>query len=187
VSELPEGFDSIFRYIAVVSQRAEQLISGAKVRSDTRFTKPTMQAKDDVDTGMVDWRVLTQEELDAQRQAIVEQFRAEVGADEYKAIAAPSVQAMLNGQQPAANEAEAAARDEAAEERDDELARLQRLLGLAGPSPSSPASPTEAEAADGEEEDENEDENDDVEPIEEELSLEDLEVDVDESFDDEDE
>ena len=31
--ELPEEFDSIFRYIVVVSQRAEQLINGAKPRT----------------------------------------------------------------------------------------------------------------------------------------------------------
>ena len=30
--ELPENFDSVFRYIVVVSQRAEQLINGAKPR-----------------------------------------------------------------------------------------------------------------------------------------------------------
>ena len=63
--ELPENFDSIFRYIVVVSQRAEQIINGAKVRSDTRHQKPTLGAKDDVDAGLVDWRILTQEELDA--------------------------------------------------------------------------------------------------------------------------
>mgnify|MGYP000261210167 CR=1 FL=1 len=33
--ELPEGFDSVFRYIVVVSQRAEQLINGAKPRTDS--------------------------------------------------------------------------------------------------------------------------------------------------------
>ena len=78
--ELPKEFDSIFRYIVVVSQRAEQLINGAKARTESRFKKPTLKARDDVEAGKVDWRVLTQEELDAHRQALVEQFRAEVGA-----------------------------------------------------------------------------------------------------------
>ena len=61
--QLPEEFDSIFRYIVVVSQRAEQLINGAKVRTESRHAKPTLKARDDVDGKAVDWRVLTQEEL----------------------------------------------------------------------------------------------------------------------------
>jgi DNA-directed RNA polymerase subunit K/omega len=187
MSELPEGFDSIFRYIAVVSQRAEQIISGAKVRCDSRHGKPTMQAKDDVDSGMVDWRVLTQEELDAQRQAIVEQFRAEVGADDYRAIAAPGVaaDAGIPHQKP-----EVTAPDQAREEKDDELARLQRLLGLAGPppeeTPTEPAPVAEATSTDGDAD------NDDLavndEPAEE-VSLEEAGSELGESasFDDENE
>jgi DNA-directed RNA polymerase subunit K/omega len=77
----PEEFDSAFRYIVVVSQRAEQIINGAKPRGESRHVKPTLIARDDVDQGLVAWRILTQEELDAQRQAIVEQFRAEVGGE----------------------------------------------------------------------------------------------------------
>ena len=80
--QLPEGFDSIFRYIVVVSQRAEQLVNGAKPRSESRHDKATLVALDDVDEGQVEWRILTQEELDAQRQAVVDQLRAEVGVDE---------------------------------------------------------------------------------------------------------
>jgi len=78
--ELPEEFDSIFRYIVVVSQRAEQIINGAKPRTESRFKKPTLKARDDVDGGAVSWRILSQEELDAHRQAMVEQFRAEMDA-----------------------------------------------------------------------------------------------------------
>jgi len=78
--QLPEEFDSIFRYIVVVSQRAEQLINGAKVRTESRYAKPTLKARHDVDGKAVEWRVLTQEELDAHREAMVEQFRAEVSA-----------------------------------------------------------------------------------------------------------
>ena len=79
--ELPENFDSVFRYIVVVSQRAEQLINGAKPRTESRFQKRTLEAKDDVDAGTVPWRVLSQEEIDAQRQAIVDQFRAEMSGE----------------------------------------------------------------------------------------------------------
>jgi DNA-directed RNA polymerase subunit K/omega len=180
MSELPEGFDSIFRYIAVVSQRAEQIISGAKVRCETRHNKPTMQAKDDVDQGMVDWRVLTQEELDAQRQAIVEQFRAEVGADDYRAIAAPGVDAP---QKP-----ETTTPDLVTEEKDDELARLQRLLGLAGPPEESKEPAPAAEEPGSDDEVLSNDSLADDEPAEE-VSLDEAESELGESdsFDEENE
>jgi|GEM_PF-850354 len=121
-------FDSLFRFIVVVSQRAEQLINGARVRSESRHVKPTLQALDDVNAGLVSWRVLTQEELDAQRQAIVEQFRAEVGADRMQAVAHPTLPDVLPTGPVEVREI--AAEAEPAEERDDELSRLQRLLGL---------------------------------------------------------
>ena len=125
--ELPEGFDSVFRYIVVVSQRAEQLINGAKARSESRHVKPTLEAREDVDAGLVEWRVLTQQELDAQRQAIVDQFRAEVAGEDLLPESARLVPDVL----PTAG---AGAGDEGAEDedRDDELARLQRLLGMVG-------------------------------------------------------
>ena len=43
----PEEFDSIFRYIEVVSQRAAQLIHGARPRLETGHSKPTLQAKEE--------------------------------------------------------------------------------------------------------------------------------------------
>jgi len=120
--ELPKEFDSIFRYIVVVSQRAEQIIKGAKPRTDSRHAKPTLIARDDVDDGMVNWRVLTQEELDAHRQALVEQFRAEMEAANERDLrqAIPDVL-------PTASVEEVADEDE---DRDDELLRLQKLLGM---------------------------------------------------------
>jgi DNA-directed RNA polymerase subunit K/omega len=120
-------FDSLFRFIVVVSQRAEQIIQGARVRSESRHVKPTLQALDDVNAGLVSWRVLTQEELDAQRQAIVEQFRAEVGADRMQAEARPRLPDVLPTGPVEAREVAAEA---GPAERDDELSRLQRLLGL---------------------------------------------------------
>ena len=51
--EPPQEFDSVFRYIVVVSQRAEQLINGARARAESRHAKPTLAAKDDVDAGLV--------------------------------------------------------------------------------------------------------------------------------------
>jgi len=123
--ELPEEFDSIFRYIVVVSQRAEQLINGAKPRTESIHEKPTLKARDDVDGGAVDWRVLSQEELDAHRQAMVEQFRAEVGAVTEPESARPIPDVLPTSELPAVQPG-------ADVERDDELARLQRLLGMTG-------------------------------------------------------
>lgn len=163
---LPQGFDSIFRYIVVVSQRAEQLVNGAKQRSDSRHDKPTLVAIDDVDEGLVEWRVLTQEELDAQRQAIVDQLRAEVGVTDGElptSVPIPDVlpTAASGGRRPV-GAAEAG-------ERDDELLRLQKLLGMAG--------------AMGDEdlgdEDEDEDEGEDVDDLEDEPET----IDLDEAAD----
>jgi DNA-directed RNA polymerase subunit K/omega len=124
--QLPENFDSIFRYIVVVSQRAEQLIKGAKPRTEGNHAKPTLVAMEDVDAGEVPWRILTQEELDAQRQAIVDEFRAEVGAEavEEGRVQVPDVLPTRAAAEPSGAEPED-------EERDDEIARLQRLLGIA--------------------------------------------------------
>jgi len=120
--ELPKEFDSIFRYIVVVSQRAEQIINGAKPRTESRFAKPTLKARDDVEEGKVTWRILTQEELDAHRQALVEEFRAEVDAASEQPSTDPIPDVL-----PTADVAIAAGDDD---EKDDELARLQRLLGM---------------------------------------------------------
>jgi DNA-directed RNA polymerase subunit K/omega len=128
--QLPEGFDSIFRYIVVVSQRAEQLVNGAKPRSESRHDKATLVAVDDVDEGKVEWRILTQEELDAQRQAIVDQLRAEVGVEESEAAAAGAEIPDVLPTGDAAPAVAAATDDDT--EKDDELARLQKLLGMAG-------------------------------------------------------
>ena len=126
--ELPENFDSVFRYIVVVSQRAEQLINGAKPRTESRHVKRTLEAKHDVDAGVVPWRVMSQAELDAQRQAIVDQFRAEVAGEGFVPDHAEAIPDVLP---TASDEAVAKVPGGGVEERDDELARLQRLLGMA--------------------------------------------------------
>jgi len=136
--QLPENFDSIFRYIEVVSQRAEQLIRGARPRTEVRAAKPTLQARDDVDGGAVDWRILTQEELDAQRQAMVEQFRAEMESVEEEPIEGAATPDVLptSGGDVATVGAEVLEDDADA---DDELQRLKRLLGMAGATIPDPA------------------------------------------------
>jgi DNA-directed RNA polymerase subunit K/omega len=160
--QLPENFDSIFRYIVVVSQRAEQLINGAKPRAESRFQKPTLEAKDDVDAGLVPWRVLSQAEIDAQRQAIVDQFRAEVAGEGFDPEAGQPIPDVL----PTGAEAAGAAAEDGGE-RDDELARLQRLLGMVGPTG-------------GEDSDEDSDDDEEIEEVS-------LESDVDLEPDDDDE
>lgn len=147
--QLPEGFDSIFRYIVVVSQRAEQLVNGAKPRSESRHDKSTLVAVDDVLEGKVEWRILTQAELDAQRQAIVDQLRAEVGvneADEVSEVAIPDV--LPTGETAAVAEVVSGAEEEG--EKDDELVRLQKLLGMAGAAKEATAEASEGESADEE-------------------------------------
>jgi DNA-directed RNA polymerase subunit K/omega len=148
--QLPEGFDSIFRYIVVVSQRAEQLVNGAKPRSESRRHKSTLVAVDDVDQGKVEWRILTQEELDAQRQAIVDQLRAEVGVSDADEVADGAIRDVLpTGDAPIAVEADQRVAEEG--DQDDELVRLQKLLGMAGAIKDLEASEDGADAPDVEE------------------------------------
>jgi DNA-directed RNA polymerase subunit K/omega len=147
--QLPKEFDSIFRYIVVVSQRAEQLINGAKPRAESRHAKPTLKARDDVEAGEVTWRVLTQEELDAHRQALVEQFRAEVDAASERPSTEPIPDVLPT------TDAEVGADDD--EVRDDELERLQRLLGMSRVAEGGDDSEEDDEAAGDESGDEEED------------------------------
>jgi len=166
--QFPEEFDSVFRYVEVVSQRAQQIIGGAKLRTESRASKPTLQARDDVDGGTVEWRVLTQEELDAQRQAMVEQFKAEMAVDE-KAPVPDKVRDVL----PTAAVPPVAADED---DRDDELVRLQHLLGLMGGKPTASG---EADAAD------EDDGNDDGDAVSDDEPL-DLDEGGDEEVDEED-
>ncbi len=124
MSTIPEEFDSIFRYIIVAARRAEQLMMGAKPRIETKHTKPAMIAKEEVDRGLVKWHVLTPEEIEAQRQAMVEQYRAEVEAEAAAGPARP-IPDVLPTEEAGPVESETI-------EKDAEVERLTRLLGLAG-------------------------------------------------------
>ncbi|MCD4749189.1 MAG: hypothetical protein K8R59_07435 [Thermoanaerobaculales bacterium] len=128
MTQFPEEFDSIFRYIEVISQRAEQLINGARTRTDSRAVKLTLQARDDVDAGAVAWRTLTQEELDAKRQEMAEQFRAEMAGEASETgdgdqavpdVLPTSTKVPVTAEIPRGD-------------KDEELDRLQRLLGMIG-------------------------------------------------------
>ena len=54
---LPEGIDSRFRYVLLVSKRAEQLIQGAQARTKSKHAKPTRVAMEEVEKDQVKWQL----------------------------------------------------------------------------------------------------------------------------------
>jgi DNA-directed RNA polymerase omega subunit len=54
---LPEGIDSKFRYVLLVSKRAEQLIQGAQARTKSKHAKPTRVAMEEVEKNQVKWQL----------------------------------------------------------------------------------------------------------------------------------
>jgi DNA-directed RNA polymerase omega subunit len=57
VQELPKGIDSKFRYVLLVSKRAEQLIQGAMPKHRSRHAKPTRVAMEEVHRDEVKWSI----------------------------------------------------------------------------------------------------------------------------------
>ena len=54
---LPEGVDSKFRYVLLVSKRAEQLIQGSQAKLKTKHAKPTRVAMEEVARNQVKWQL----------------------------------------------------------------------------------------------------------------------------------
>ncbi|HXG58233.1 MAG TPA: DNA-directed RNA polymerase subunit omega [Thermoanaerobaculia bacterium] len=54
---LPEGIDSRFRYVLLVSKRAEQLIQGAQPKVKARHVKPTRIAMEEINRNAVKWQL----------------------------------------------------------------------------------------------------------------------------------
>ena len=54
---LPEGVDSKFRYVLLVSRRAEQLIQGSSPKMKTKHAKPTRVAMEEIDKQQVKWQL----------------------------------------------------------------------------------------------------------------------------------
>ena len=54
---LPEGIDSRFRYVLLVSKRAEQLIQGAQPRTKSKHAKATRIAMEEVEKNQVKWQM----------------------------------------------------------------------------------------------------------------------------------
>jgi DNA-directed RNA polymerase subunit K/omega len=53
----PPGVDSRFRYVLLVSKRAEQLIQGSQVKIKSRHAKPTRIAMDELAANEVKWQL----------------------------------------------------------------------------------------------------------------------------------
>jgi DNA-directed RNA polymerase omega subunit len=68
---MPEGIDSKFRYVLLVSKRAEQLIQGAMPRSRTRHAKPTRIAMEEIARNQVKWQ-LTEPVAEEQTNALTD-------------------------------------------------------------------------------------------------------------------
>jgi DNA-directed RNA polymerase omega subunit len=54
---LPEGVDSKFRYVLLVSKRAEQLIQGSMAKIKSRHAKPTRVAMEEIARNQVKWQL----------------------------------------------------------------------------------------------------------------------------------
>jgi len=59
---LPEGVDSRFRYVLLVSKRAEQLIQGAQPKMKTKHAKPTRVAMEEIEKKQVKWALTAPED-----------------------------------------------------------------------------------------------------------------------------
>ncbi|HVR39141.1 MAG TPA: DNA-directed RNA polymerase subunit omega [Thermoanaerobaculia bacterium] len=49
--------DSKFRYVLLVSKRAEQLIQGAQPKARTRHAKPTRVAMEEIERNVIKWQL----------------------------------------------------------------------------------------------------------------------------------
>lgn len=65
MDELPPGVDSRFRYVLLVSKRAEQLIQGAQPKMKSKHAKPTRIAMEEIDRNQVKWQLTSPEEPEA--------------------------------------------------------------------------------------------------------------------------
>ena len=54
---LPEGVDSKFRYVLLVSKRAEQLIHGAQPKLKSKHAKPTRVAMEEIEKNHIKWQL----------------------------------------------------------------------------------------------------------------------------------
>ena len=57
MDQLPEGIDSKFRYVLLVSKRAEQLVQGSQPKIRTRHTKATRIAMEEIARSAIRWQL----------------------------------------------------------------------------------------------------------------------------------
>lgn len=57
MQDLPEGVESRFRYVMLVSKRAEQLIQGAAPKLKTKHSKATRVAMEEVNRQQINWQL----------------------------------------------------------------------------------------------------------------------------------
>ena len=57
MQELPEGVDSKFRYVLLVSKRAEQLIQGGVPKVKSKHSKAPRVAMEEVNRKQVKWQL----------------------------------------------------------------------------------------------------------------------------------
>jgi DNA-directed RNA polymerase omega subunit len=57
MESLPEGVDSKFRYVLLVSKRAEQLIHGAQPKLKSKHAKPTRVAMEEIEKNQIKWQL----------------------------------------------------------------------------------------------------------------------------------
>ncbi len=55
MDRLPEGIDSKFRYVLLVSRRAEHLIEGSPTKLRSKHAKPTRIAMEEIDRKAIEW------------------------------------------------------------------------------------------------------------------------------------
>ncbi len=55
MERLPEGIDSKFRYVLLVSKRAEQIIQGSQPKMKSKHAKPTRIAMEEIERNQVKW------------------------------------------------------------------------------------------------------------------------------------
>ncbi len=59
---LPEGIDSKFRYVLLVSKRAEQIVQGSQPKGKSKHTKATRIAMEEIEKKQVKWQLTPFEE-----------------------------------------------------------------------------------------------------------------------------
>ena len=72
--QYPDNLESKFKFVTLASLRCEQLQKGAKARLDSRSSKHTTVAQEEVLAGQV--HEMTEEEISAEQAAVLEEAEA---------------------------------------------------------------------------------------------------------------